>query len=327
MSKTALVWLRNDLRLADNPALGAALGTGHRVVAVYVDETDKRLRQRGAASRWWLHHSLNALAVDLAKIGVRLETPGSDALHALREHKPDAVFWNRRYGPAEREVDTEIEAALKSDGVEVESLPGNVLVEPLDIATRTGGSYSIYTPFWNAIRERDIRAPPRAPRSQCEPIEPRTVDTNYVPEAWTGKLTQYWKIGEGAAKQKLSAFLDRIGDYPDKRDYPADAATSKLSPHLAFGEISPRQVWHAAHLLAQREPSKAGAAQKLLMELVWRDFNYHQLYHRRDIATVPMQKKFEKLVKLQEIAYQLALQNGRPARKPFKVQLGKLATK
>lgn len=295
MPKTAVVWLRNDLRLADNPALRAAFGTGHRVVAVYVEETDKRLRHRGAASRWWLHHSLNALAEDLAGIGVRLETQRGDGLEVIRGYSPEAVFWNRRYAAAEREVDTEIKDALKRDGVEAVSLPGNVLVEPFDIATKSGGPYAVYSPFWNAVRERDIPAPTPSPRKHHEAIKPRAVDTDYVPEAWTRKLTQYWKVGEAAAKRRLVAFLDRIGDYPDGRDYPAHEATSKLSPHLAFGEISPRQVWHAASALAEREPSQAGAVRKFLMELTWRDFNYHQLYHRLDIATVPMQRKFDKL--------------------------------
>jgi deoxyribodipyrimidine photo-lyase len=292
MAETTLVWLRNDLRIADNPALAAALKRGGRVVTVYVHETDKSLRPRGAASRWWLNGSLNALAVDLAGIGIPLETIEGSILDAVREHKPGAVYWNRRYAPAEREVDGSIKSSLKADGIEAESFVGNVLVEPFEIATKTGGPYAVYTPFWNSLRQRDIPAPQRASGKHPEAIESRAVDTEYLPEAWTKKLTQYWKIGETAAKRRLGAFLEQIEGYPEGRDYPAEGATSRLSPHLAFGEISARQVWHAAVALGQREPSRAAAVQKFLMELAWRDFNIHQLYHRPEIATVPMQPKF-----------------------------------
>src|SRR5690606_3392673 len=115
-----------------------------------------------------------------------------------------------------------------------------------DIATKAGGAYAVYTPFWNALRERDIPAPHPAPRKHPPAIRAGKVDSSYRPEPWTKKLKQYWKIGEAAARDQLSAFLDRVADYPRGRDYPAEEATSRLSPHLAFGEISARQVWHAA---------------------------------------------------------------------------------
>lgn len=291
MAETVLVWLRNDLRIADNPALSSAIARGGRVAAVYVEETDPALRERGAASRWWLHGSLNALAIDLAGIGIRLDTIRGSILDALKEHKPTAVFWNRRYGPAEREVDAAIKAELRAGGIEAESFTGNVLVEPFEIATKAGGPYGIYTPFWNTLRERDIPVPSRAV-SHRVPIKPTPVDTDYRAEPWTRKLTQYWSIGEAAAKKRLAGFFQDIEEYPEGRDYPGLEATSKLSPYLAFGEISSRQVWHAATALALRKPSTGPAVQKFLMELAWRDFNIHQLYHRPDIATVPMQAKF-----------------------------------
>ena len=294
MADTTLVWLRNDLRIGDNPALAAGMRRG-RVVAVHVEEADRRVRQRGAASRWWLNGSLNALAGELAAIGVRLETISGSILDAATDHGAGAVLWNRRYAPGEREVDAEIAAGLRAAGIEVEEFPGNALVEPFDIATKSGGPYAVYTPFWNALRQRDIPAPRRAADKQGAPIRAQAVDTGYRPEAWTEKLTRYWRIGETAAKDRLRDFLDRVAAYPEGRDYPALEATSKLSPHLAFGEISARQVWHAAWALAEREPSRAGAVRKFLMELAWRDFNIHQLYHRADIATVSMQAKFRSL--------------------------------
>lgn len=293
MTQTALVWLRNDLRIHDNPALAAGMRRG-QVIVVHVDETERSLRKRGAASRWWLNGSLRTLSADLAALGIRLRTIRGSILDAVREHRPAAVMWNRRYAPAERKVDEAIAVALEAGGIEVVDYPGNVLVEPFDIATRSGRPFAVYTPFWNALRERDI-PPPRHQVAYGEPIEPTAADTDYRPEPWTRKLTRYWKVGEAAARARLSDFLDRIADYPEGRDYPARAATSMLSPHLAHGEISVRQVWHAASSLGQRNPSMAAAVQKFLMELAWRDFNVHQLYHRADIATVPMQAKFDRL--------------------------------
>jgi len=292
--------VRDDLRIADNPALHAALGLGGRVHALFIHETDATLRPRGAASRWWLHHSLNALGRDLAQLGIRLETAEGAAETALRDaverHGTTAVFWNRRYAPAERELDGGIKDRMKAKGLAVESFAGNTLVEPFQIETKSGGPYAVYTPFWNALRQRNIAAPTQKPRRHREPLRPEHVDTAYRTPAWANKFEQHWKIGEAASLARLHAFLEQdITGYPGDRDLPGKAATSRLSPHLAHGEISARQIWHAATAMGHREPQVSGAVQKFLMELAWRDFNIHQLYHRQDIATVPMQSKFAHL--------------------------------
>jgi deoxyribodipyrimidine photo-lyase len=294
MPKRALVWLRNDLRIADNPALSRAMAADE-VVAVHIEETTGA-RQRGAASRWWLHHSLNALAADLAERGVRLETVAGDAQKLIPEladrHEADAIYWNRRYAPAERDVDTAIKERLKRDGREVESFAANVLVEPFEMETGAGKPYSVYTPFWKQLRQRDISAPLRRPNAKPAVAHHR-VDTDYREPDWGKKIGKHWTIGEAAAREKLDRFLDElVRDYPEGRDYPAREVTSHLSPHLAFGEISPRQVWHAALAMAQHEPGKAGQVEKFLSELAWRDFNINQLYHREDISTVPMVEKY-----------------------------------
>jgi deoxyribodipyrimidine photo-lyase len=293
-----LVWLRNDLRLADNPALSAAVATGGPVVVVHIEPTDAALRRRGAASRWWLHHSLRALAAGLAARSIGFETlagPTSDLLRdAIKRHGVRRMAWNRRYGPAERALDAQLKTSFRSDGLEVESHPGDALIEPFEIATGTGGPYGVYTPFWKNLRQRTIAPPLPAP----EPIGPAQpvghIDASYVSPHWAGKLAAHWQIGEAAAAERLADFLDEaVSDYPAERDIPAIAATSRLSPHLAFGEISPRQVWHAAQVMAQRAPEKAAAIDKFLSELAWRDFNIHQLYYRADIAAEPMQAKYQ----------------------------------
>ena len=295
MSKNAIVWLRNDLRVIDNPALRAAMAHGP-TTAIYVEQTDKSLRQRGAASRWWLHHSLKSLAADLAERGVALETLRGPAkqtvMDAVERHGADAVFWNRRYAPAEREIDAEIKSALHDADVRADSYPGNVLVEPFDIETGGGKPYSVYSPFWKALKARDIPTPERRP-DRHEAIETPAVDAEYTPPDWSAKLSEHWEIGEAAAQDRLDHFLDElVADYPDGRDIPGKEVTSRLSPHLAFGEISARQIWHTAQAAAQAHPERASAIDKFLSELAWRDFNHLQLYHREDIANVEMVEKY-----------------------------------
>ena len=295
MVTTSLVWLRNDLRMADNPALSAAVRAADTTIAVYIHETSDGVRPPGPAGRWWLHHSLVALGADLAGRGIRLVVRSGDARalipRLVREFEAGAAFWNRRYAPGECATDTTIETRLKADGVTVHSCPGNVLIEPWDIATVQGRPYSVFTPFWNALRARQVALPLREPDGG-EPLgEPRIDDEHRAPK-WSGKLGRHWRIGEAAAAEALGDFLDiGLEHYPEGRNVPGQSATSRLSPHLRWGEISPRQVWHAAMAVAHADHRQQAAVDKFLSELAWRDFNYHQLYHRPDIATQPMQPK------------------------------------
>ena len=297
MGGATLVWLRNDLRLADNPALSAAVAAGGPVVVVHIEPTDAALRPRGAASRWWLHHSLRSLATGLASRGIAFETltgPTEELLRdAIKRHDVGRVLWNRRYGPAERALDAQLKATFRRDGLEVRSHAGDTLVEPFEITTGAGGPYGVYTPFWKTLRQRPIAQPLPAPDAIGPALPVADVDADYVAPNWSHKLADHWQTGEEAAAKRLTAFLDgTVADYPAQRDIPAVAATSRLSPHLAFGEISPRQIWHTAQVMAQRAPERTAAIDKFLSELAWRDFNIHQLFHRPDIATEPMQTKY-----------------------------------
>jgi deoxyribodipyrimidine photo-lyase len=295
--KTTLVWFRNDLRIRDNPALRAAIDAGKRVVALYVHETDDALRQPGGAARWWLHKSLNALEADLARldIGLSVVTGGAErtVLAAAREHEATSVYWNRRYAPAERDIDAAIKSALGEAGCPAHSFGANLLAEPWEVKTLQDKPFSVYTPFWKALQKRGMPEPLAAPRAKGEGRKPVQVDTDYKPPAWSKKLERYWTVGEDGARTRLARFLDsRLAGYPEGRDRPAEVATSHLSPHLRFGEISPHQIWHAARHHADSGGQGSEAVGKFLSELAWRDFNYHQLYHRTDIANDPMQAKY-----------------------------------
>ena len=297
---TALVWLRNDLRLADNPALSAACRDHDRVVALYIHETDAALRPMGAAARWWLNRSLADLNERFAEIGIQMKVETGIASEAIGKAAEaagaDAVCWNRRYGQAERVLDTGIKSALRAGGIDVQSHPGNVLIEPWLIQTGQGKPYSVFTPFWKTLRAMDIAQPLPAPKPGAARTGHGRVDDDYRAPRWSKKLEQYWSVGEQAAAERLREFLDeKVADYPEGRDFPVRDVTSRLSPHLRFGEISARQIWHAAQAFAHAHPARASAVDKFLSELAWRDFSYHQLYHRRDIAEVPMQAKFSGL--------------------------------
>ncbi len=316
MAPAALVWFRNDLRLADNAALAAAMASGRKVHAVHIEASDPALRRRGGASRWWLHHSLNALAKDLAALGVVLETLEGETeqllFSVIAAQQVDAVYWNRRYAPAERDIDAAIKARCRSGGITAASFAGSVLVEPFEMETGTGKPYSVYTPFWKTLRAREIALPIAAPKSNDTSLREAEVDTGYREPTWGIKLARYWTVGEQAARARLDSFLDDlVADYPSGRDFPALSVTSRLSPHLAFGEISPHQIWHSAQALAQHLPGRTEAVDKFLSELAWRDFNYNQLYHRADIALVAMQEKFSRLAWEQPGDELMAWQEGR----------------
>lgn len=315
MGSTSIAWLRNDLRIADNRALSAAVSAGETVVAVYIHETTKGVRAPGAAARWWIAQSLETLAGALAERGIALVVRDGDA-HTLlpaivAERDASAVFWNRRYAPGERDADTTIMTRLKYDGIAVRSFAGNVLVEPWDIATGQGKPYSVFTPFWKQLREMAIAAP-LGRREGGGPIVQKPTDSRYRAPAWSRKLARHWAIGEVSAQERLVTFLDdQLDNYAQGRDFPGKDATSRLSPYLRFGEISARQIWHAAQAIGHADHRRQAAVDKFLSELAWRDFSYHQLYHRADIASVPMQPKYAAMAWRDAAADLAAWQQGR----------------
>lgn len=302
MPSAALVWFRTDLRLADNPALAAALRQDGDITALFIHETDPALRPIGAAARWWLHQSLDRLGRDLAELGIplRVETGAAAPIlaRAVKETGASHVYWNRRYAPAECEHDATIKQALRQSGVETQSFNGHLLVEPFDIATGAGTPYGVFTPFWKSLRQRDIPSPARGPASHRKPVSvPKAgFDSDYVEPAWAGKFHAHWRVGEAAAIDVLDRFLaERLQDYPEGRDVPGKAVTSQLSPYLRHGEIGPRQIWHRTLAFAEAHPDCAAPAEKFLSEVGWREFSYHLLHHRPDIASTPMQEKYARL--------------------------------
>ncbi|MCP1430001.1 deoxyribodipyrimidine photo-lyase [Microbacterium foliorum] len=298
MSSPSIVWLRDDLRLADNPALRAAIDRDEPVIVLYVlDEESPGIRPFGGAARWWLHHSLASLSGRLQDLGATLTLRRGPAERVVREAVADtgasAVFWNRRYGGAERDIDAALKASLRDDGLEVASFAGSLLHEPWTVKTGGGTHFSVFTPFWRACLALPApRAPLAAPRSLDGVSPPPTSDDlddwDLLPTRpdWAGGLRDTWEPGEPAARARLRSFLhDDIGTYDRARDEPSAGATSLLSPRLRWGELSPFTVWHDA--------VDAHGAAGFLSELGWREFAWHTVFHSPDLATVNLRRQFD----------------------------------
>ncbi|MCB1335892.1 MAG: deoxyribodipyrimidine photo-lyase [Roseivivax sp.] len=285
-----LVWIRRDLRLSDHAALSAAAARGGPVIPVFI--RDETLAGLGAAPRWRLGLGIETFAAALAAAGSRLilrTGPAQQVLDALlRETGADAVFWQRAYEPAAVARDTAVKTALREAGTLAQSFAGHVLFEPWTAATGSGGPYKVYTPFWNAVRGRDVPEPlpaPRLPAPGAWPASEALDDWGLEAAMNRGAdvVRPYLRLGEVAARDRLAAFAEgAIARYRERRDLPAEDGTSGLSENLALGEISPAQCWHAGWRAMQE--GKPGA-ETWLKELVWREFAYHLMWHTPRLLT------------------------------------------
>lgn len=297
---TTVVLFRDDLRVTDHPALHEAVSHGEPVVCLYVlDEESPGIRPLGGAAKWWLHHSLTSLTADLAALGtpltLRRGAAGEVVRDVVRETGADRVLWNRRYGGPERAVDAGLKDWAGENGVEAHSYAGNLMFEPWAITTQAGDPYRVFTPFWRACTSGPRPREPYPAPSSVVPAEPTPAsdaleDWGLLPTApdWSAGLARTWTVGERAAHDRLDDFLDeRLPTYTQDRDVPAKPATSGLSPHLRWGEISPHTVWYRA-LSGAENPGK------FLTELGWREYAWYNLYIHPDMATRPINPKFER---------------------------------
>lgn len=303
----ALVWFRRDLRLADNPALQAALDAGLVPVPVYIHAPGEEAPWApGAASHAWLHRSLQALDADLRARGSRLVIRQGDSLAEIEkliaETKAEALHWNRLYEPASIARDTRIKQGLKSRGLHVESHNAALLVEPWTVQTGQGDPYRVFTPFWKNARQRLVATMPAdAPRRLPElppmlaglGVEDLRLEPRHPEPRWDAGFWDHWVPGEAGALELLEAFLDGAArGYKEQRNFPDRIATSKLSPHLHFGEISPRSI--VARVLAQSWPAAVQPdIDHFLSELGWREFSHHLLFHFPHTAQENMNPRFQ----------------------------------
>ena len=295
---TSIFWFRQDLRLADNPALSRAAKAG-QVLPVYIlDDEAAGDRAMGGASRWWLHHSLKSLDRSL---GGRLRFYRGAAQSILprlvEQHGAASVFWNRCYEPWRIRRDKAIKAELTQRGVAVESDNASLLWEPWEALKQDGTPYRVFTPFY---RKGCLNAaPPRKPLPPPQRLDlVAAQDDGSLPlEAldllpairWDRTLEPHWTIGEAGARDRLDAFLEQgLHGYKTDRNFPARRNVSRLSPHLHWGEISPNEVWH-------RVSARPDGADRdhFRSELGWREFSYSLLYHFPDLPTRNLQSGFD----------------------------------
>lgn len=298
-----IFWFRQDLRLHDNPGLYKAAQEGE-VIPLYIHQSPKEgSRTLGAASRWWLHYSLKSLQDSLRAKGNTLILRQGDPLTILkgivRETKASAIYWNRRYDPDSLLLDRSIKEYFQTQSLAVKSFNSHLLHEPWELKTKSDTPYQIYTAFWKAFNSAhdrfEILSEPLSIPSQVkiksDPLESLALLPSF-PD-WAEGLRQTWQPGEKVAQKKLSTFLDsQLYTYNYSRDRPDLDITSRLSPHLRWGEISPRLVWKETINTPLLKNVTSSAVENFLKELVWREFSYYTLYHFPDLPHKPIKSIF-----------------------------------
>lgn len=280
-----IYWFRRDLRLSDHPGLAAACATGRPVIPVFL--CDPQVDALGAAPKWRFGRGIEAFFDALAVRGSRLILRRGAALGCLRalvaETGAGSVWWTRAYDPQAMARDSAVKSALSEAGVDARSFPGHLLFEPWTVATGKGGPYRVYSPFWRAVKDREVDAPFPAPARiaapKAWPRSDRLAGWRLGASMDRGAaiVARHVQPGEDAALDRLDRFVaTALGSYGDDRDRPDRAGTSNLSEHLSLGEIGPRRVWHAA-MRARAEGARG--AETFLKELVWREFAYHLMFH------------------------------------------------
>lgn len=304
--QTTIHWFRNDLRLADNPALIDAAKQG-AVVPVFIWQLEEHGDwQPGGASKWWLHESLKALSESLEAIGSRLILRQGDPLETLidlvKTAKADRVVWNRRYEPALIESDKRVKRGLAEAEIEAQSFNGALLFEPWQAQTQQGNPYQVYSPFRRFLEalpepEKPKPAPKELKSPWKWPMSDKLENLALLPGVkWYDGMADEWQPGEKGGAKRLKTFINGpIETYKQDRDFPAKPANSKLSPHLHHGEVSPRQAYHAAAKCLKNATGKdeKKSINHFISEVLWREFGYHLIYHFPHTPGRPLRQKYE----------------------------------
>ena len=297
MAKKYIVWFQMDLRLSDNPALVSAAKLGDVYPIFIFDDKLEASQPMGAASKWWLHHSLESLKESLRdNLSLFKGDPEKILKQLCVDHDVAGVFWNRVYEPAIIERNAKIKLCLEKQGVHAKSFNGSLLWEPWEVCKADGEHYKVFTPFYQ--KGCLAAPPPRRPLERLKKITAHQFDSSIAldklgllpKKSWHQKLEQYWDIGESGAQEKLKQFAqDDIVEYKEKRDFPIESGTSQLSPHIHFGEISSHQIWYYV-----KDKCDSKKSEPFLRQLVWREFSYHLLYHYPTLPEKNWRDQFDK---------------------------------
>ena len=298
-----IVWFRQDLRLADNPALHEAAESGAPILPIYIhDDGDAGDRKLGGASRFWRHHSLESFNKSLNGNLILLNGQAQTIITDLVNKTGAAgVYWNRCYEPWRIKRDEAIKKSLTDDGINVQTFNGSLLWEPWEVLKGDKTPYKVFTPFYKngCLLKGEPRSTLPAPKkmvfaSYKDGLALDKLGLLPVKPRWDKKMAAYWTIGEKGAAKALDDFLDtNLDHYNDKRNMMAEASTSHLSPRLHHGELSPNQIWHAAKIKEQHHRSSVGL-ESFLREIIWREFNYSLIYHFPTLPKENFQPRFNK---------------------------------
>jgi deoxyribodipyrimidine photo-lyase len=319
-----LVWFRHDLRLTDNRALAAAVQAGGPVIPVYIlDDVTPGRWKLGGASRWWLHQSLTSLGNALGTLGGRMilrqGDPSAILAKLIGETGATCVVTTRGYEPWAERLEVAVKQAVENAGATFRRFGGALLFEPEQLRTKVGDPFKVYTPLWRAAQ---ISEPPRQPTPaptrltapKSWPKSEKLADWTLQPTKpnWAGGLTQTWAPGETGAGARLNQFLaSALANYSDQRNRPDLPGTSRLSPHLRFGEISPHMCWYAARAHSATQPGSEAGLETFLKELVWREFAYHLLAHWPTLPEANFRAEFAHFPWVDDTAALKAWQTGR----------------
>lgn len=304
---TTLLWFSRDLRLSDNPALTAAVARGQPVIPLFVlDDDDAGDWAPTGASRWWLHHSLLSLAKELQALGSTLVLRRGRAATVLtevaEETRATAVYWNRRYEPWALSRNEKLKKSLTEKGLDVQSFNSALLREPWELHNKSGMPFRVFTPFWKTLRHSlgAVTTSP-APTRILNPTRSIKSDAlaawQLTPQRpdWASEFSTLWTPGEKGASHRLAKFSKQaVARYHERRNIPSVTGTSRLSPHLHFGEVGPRQIWRAltTQLMAREGNPISGGVETFLSEIAWREFSYHLLFHFPTLPHQPLRREF-----------------------------------
>ncbi|MEO1079105.1 MAG: deoxyribodipyrimidine photo-lyase [Pseudomonadota bacterium] len=302
MSSPVILWFRQDLRLHDLPALHAAAQAGDVLPVFVLDDDAAGAWTPGGASRWWLHHSLAELAASIREAGGELSLRRGDTATALLALCDSVgatqVFCSRRYEPWAAAQESAVNERLAAAGIGIKRYGGALLHEPGSVLTKGGDPFKVFTPFWRACRREPIGAPKEMPTVRWAASRPRSEsldDWELLPHSpnWAEGWETLWAPGEAGASARLNQFLEEsVQTYADQRDLPAIDATSRLSPHLHHGELSPRQIWAVCEQYKDAYPEASASVGKFQAELGWREFSYHLLHFFPTIPEDPFKANF-----------------------------------
>lgn len=316
-----ILWFRHDLRLADHSPLDTAVCLRVPIIPVFIfDDRSEGDWPLGAATKWWLHQALQQLGNTLTELGSRLilrHGPTESVLAQLAEATGATdVFCHRRYEPAARAIETAVEKCLAQEGVRFQALAGTLLFEPADVRNKQGKPFQVFTPFWKHCQTLPKPAVPLRPPGQMMkparwPESLTLTDLQLLPVIpWDSGFYDTWTPGEAGAQQRLAGLKKTISDYKIERNRPDREGTSRLSPHLHFGEISPRQVWHAIHGWIDNSQVEAANALTFLSEIGWREFSHHVLFHFPLTPKTALREDFRKFPWRYDAKQQRAWQRG-----------------